>query len=301
MISSTVNYQNPSVPSSLTSDGSLAVLGNGSATTIDSWAGRLDEEVTVNFFDARLSQEKFTTDANGFTLLHFPLDDRHVNYQTASEEEICNFYYPEVCKFMMQQIPGATKVIAFHHNVRSSGRINATDTHLRGVQKVVHNDYTVTGAIRKLEHLTRNPPVLTVEELRKIQTNNRRYAFINVWRNTASIPIGDWALAVCDASTLDLDSLCCFERRFEDGSCGEIYMSRFSPKHKWWFYSQMLREECLLLKVWDSYGQQFADSTKVPSEEMVAGTFCLHTSFKDPNADETCIRESIEVRTIVFY
>ena len=57
----------------------------------------------------------------------------------------------------------------------------------------------------------------------------------------------------------------------------------FNLQCRWYYYSGMKKDECLLFKQWDS------DTTQV-------GRMCFHTSFHDEKAPECASRQSIETR-----
>merc|ERR1712079_816910 len=59
-------------------------------------------------------------------------------------------------------------------------------------------------------------------------------------------------------------------------------------RHRWYYFSQLRKEECLVFKQWDS------DVTKV-------GRMAFHTSFHNPNAPECAPRESVETRALAFF
>ena len=56
---------------------------------------------------------------------------------------------------------------------------------------------------------------------------------------------------------------------------------------RWYYYSGMKKDECLLFKQWDS------DPTQ-------KGRMCFHTSFHDDKAPPCPARQSIETRWVKF-
>lgn len=62
---------------------------------------------------------------------------------------------------------------------------------------------------------------------------------------------------------------------------------RYSPKHRWWYFSNMTRDEVVMLKFYDSDHSQ---AWRAP-----------HTAFRDPSFPNAVTRESIEVRTIAYF
>lgn len=65
--------------------------------------------------------------------------------------------------------------------------------------------------------------------------------------------------------------------------------SRHAAQHRWFYFSNMKKEEMVLFKMFDS------DTSK-------EGRSCFHTAFSDPSkgADVPC-RQSIEVRCFLYF
>ena len=118
-----------------------------------------------------------------------------------------------------------------------------------------------------------------------------------MWRSIGDDPVEDMPLALCDASTLAADDLITFEIRYSDRT-GENYFARHSSAHKWVYFPRMVKDEAILLKVWDSAAAPGALAADPPA----LSCFSLHSAFKDPTAPADCPRRrSIEIRTAVFY
>ena len=76
-------------------------------------------------------------------------------------------------------------------------------------------------------------------------------------------------------------------RRYKDRTA-ETYHISFNPRHEWFYFPEMTRNEALVFKVFDS-------DTSVTE-------FTAHTSFEDPNTPpDAPFRESIETRTFAFW
>lgn len=218
-------------------------------------------------------------------------------------------------------------MVAFDHNIRSSVTPSWMNKHgeteapkqIKGGNKVqspaavVHNDYTITSAPQRLKLLAEPPkandtwarthgdmPLVDPCELEALMS--RRYMFVNLWRNISEEPVQDMPLAMCDATSVVETDLVTFEIRYADRT-GENYFARHSPSHRWVYYPLMVRDEAVLLKVWDSAGNFCQPAAPIePSTHAQPSTFCLHSAFKDPAAAADCPRrESIEVRTVVFF
>ena len=95
-------------------------------------------------------------------------------------------------------------------------------------------------------------------------------------------------LAVCDERSVPEADRFLYELRFPDRT-GENYSLRHSAAHRWYSYSCMTKDECLLFKVYDR-------------KEDGGPRFVFHTAFTDPASPlDAPPRRSIEVRAIVFY
>ncbi|CAJ1375038.1 unnamed protein product, partial [Effrenium voratum] len=243
-----------------------------------------------------------TLDENGFCLL--PHAWGHIDYY--DNESVITRYYPE-CEALLRRVTGASRAVAFDHNLRAKQRKEAGDR-LRGGSAVqqplvtygVHNDYTVTSSEQRIRQLAQSPnqndtrrsslvDPAEVEELLK-----KRWIFVNVWRNISEEPVQRNPLAACDAATCALDDLIVFEIRYAD-RIGENYFARYSEQQRWFYFPRMEKDEVMLLKCWDSRGAGFHNGP-------APATFSLHGSFEDlappPDAPD---RESIEVRLVAFF
>jgi hypothetical protein len=64
---------------------------------------------------------------------------------------------------------------------------------------------------------------------------------------------------------------------------------KFSPRHHWYWFPRMTREEAIVFKVFESLKDGRARWT-------------AHSSFEDPTAgSDATPRESIEIRTLAFF
>ena len=254
-------------------------------------------------YDARRNHA--TLDQEGFQRVDHPYE--HVNYY--NEEEVFQRYYKEVQQLVQKTI-NANSVYVFDHILRAF-RKEGQDQPVA----VVHNDYTLDGASRRLQLFTEPPlstdtwakthngkPLISKEEFEKLK--GKRYVIINVWRNISNELLTDYPLAFVDAKTLSKDDLITNELRYSD-RIGEVYLSRYNSNHHWYYYPNLNRNETILLKTWDSHGLFLKDTeyeSQLQGIQPISATFCLHSAFIDPltliNAPK---RESIEVRTIAFF
>lgn len=118
-----------------------------------------------------------------------------------------------------------------------------------------------------------------------------RFLYINAWRNISDTPIQDNHLGVLDeSSTVKPDDYIASDL-FGEGY--ELVQNRLSSRnkhlHKWYYFSQMKKDEVLLFKQWDT-------------DPTLTGRCCFHTAFKDLDRKEPApTRESIEVRAVCFF
>jgi hypothetical protein len=129
----------------------------------------------------------------------------------------------------------------------------------------------------------------------------KRFLIASYWR-TFSPPPQDVPLALCDGRTSfggeEKSNTLFVVDEFPTGDAltaaveGEDKMlaaSIFShhPGHRWWYFSNMSKDDILLFKFHDS--------------DHSLTWRCPHTAFVDPSFPDANIRESIEVRTVSFW
>jgi hypothetical protein len=287
--------------------------------------GMLRERVSVPVRDAR-ALERGTTrtlERNGFEQLAQPLRAPKLDF--LRHQPVVQHYYPE-CAALVREVTGAAHVFAFDHNVRSA-QGNSSRTRIDGGQQVqppahiVHGDYTLSSAPQRLRDLASSPRTraLINDTLRpflppgeslipsslseRALSGEGRFAIINVWRNIADSPVAVHPLALCDAQSVDPEDLVVFEIHYAD-RIGENYFARFAPRHRWYFYPALTRDEVLLIKQWDSAGvlARTAGAHADSSSPDAPCTFSFHSAFVDPEvAADAPDRWSIEVRCMVIY
>jgi hypothetical protein len=227
----------------------------------------------VTIADGRLFADRFSLDKEGFALR------RHATSVADfyDDAELRRVYYPEI-DALIRAATGASKIVIFDHTRRNSAR-GAPGTTLREAAASVHNDYTDRSAPQRVRDLL--PPDEAEAPLEK------RFVEINVWRPIAG-PVESWPLAVCDAGSVDRRDLVVSERRYPD-RVGEIYAVRYNPRHRWFYFPRMRRDEALLIKCFDSARDGRA-------------RLAVHTAFEDPASPANARpRESIEVRAFAFF
>jgi hypothetical protein len=315
-----INYLDRSVPSSLYRNGRVFSRRreDGDTTHIE---GIVLEKREVTVWNARglEGSQRRTLARHGFELLARPLERSGLDF--LDHQEVVRDYYRE-CERVVREATGAQQVFPFDHNVRSAAGMRGQRT-IKGGQRVqgpahlAHGDYTLASAPTRMRDLTKPPSLndtlrgvlepgrslLAPELVDRALAEGGRFAIINLWRSIADEPVATHPLALCDAQTVAPEDLVVFELRYPD-RVGENYFSKYSPRHEWYSYPAMRREEALLIKQWDSAGplarsggqRGDADDSDAPC------TFSFHTAFADPSTPPAAPeRWSIEVRCIAVY
>lgn len=229
---------------------------------------------TVPIYDGRALLPQLSLDRHGFLLT------RHETAVTNfyDEQLVRRVYYPEVER-LVKEVTGATRVVVFDHNVRCAPMAQRGENGAREPVKVAHNDYTVKSGPQRVRDLL---PAHEAEALLQ-----HRFAVINVWRPIRG-PVQEAPLAVCDAQSMVLQDFVATDLQYYDRT-GEVYSVTFNPRHRWFYFPRMQRDEVLLLKCYDSTTDGRA-------------RFTAHSAFDDPTSPPNApARESIETRTLVFF
>lgn len=232
------------------------------------------ERHSVTIHDARPLADRFGIDVQGFSIA------RHRTatvdfYDTAEVREI---YYPEM-ETLVKQATGAVKAIVFDHTIRVDDGGLQRDRKVRPPVRAVHNDFTIAAAEQRVRDLL--PKAEARERLA------RRFGSINVWRPISG-PVETAPLAICEYASIREADLIAAERRYQE-RVGGIYYLAYHPDQRWYYFPRMTRDEIVLLKCYDS----LTDGT---------ARWTAHGAFDDPGTPKGAApRESIEVRTFVFY
>jgi hypothetical protein len=232
------------------------------------WPGRY-RRYTVPIRDGRLTIKELSVDRPGFVLVR----NQSAVANFYDGREVRAVYYPEVER-LVKEATGATKVVVFAHDVRSILKARAGEKGVREPVAPVHNDYTIKSGP---EHVREILDADEAEERLK-----HRFVEINVWRPISG-PVQSTPLAVCDSRSIAQNDLVPTDLKHE------VYMVRFSPGHRWFYFPAMETNEVLLIKGFDSM-------------EDGRARFTAHAAFEDPTAPASApARESIEARVLVFY
>jgi hypothetical protein len=234
--------------------------------------GRPDpRHVVIN--NGRRHAHDFTLERSGFRFIrHDTAVDNFLN-----EAEVRQVYYSEM-EALVKAESGASRVVVFDHTLRTADDTAREARKIREVVLRVHNDYTEWSGPQRVRDLL---PEEADELLR------RRFAIIQVWRPIRH-PVETFPLAICDARSLSPENLVVSERRYPD-RIGQTYAITYNPKHAWYWFPRMRRDEALVFKVYDLLTDGRARWT-------------AHTAFQDPTSPpDARPRESIEIRTLAFF
>lgn len=234
----------------------------------------------VPISDARGREASFNLDHDAFAIIANQPAPSSEPSNFTDDDSIRKHYYPELEKLLLDNVPGANRVLFFDHTIRRA-RPGAAK---REPVLRVHIDQTPASAAKRVvRHLPEE-----AEELLK-----GRYRIINVWRPLNKAPLESFPLAFASSATLEDKDFIPVEHRYNDGYVGQTAAIQHNEGQKWYYLSGMTNDERLLLECFDS------EALKEGSG--VLGGRLAHTAFVDPrtraDAEE---RESIEVRALVF-
>ncbi len=247
--------------------------------------------------DGRRIKERFSLDVQGFALA-----DRPSAVTDFFDKERVEQVYPDEVIAAVMALTGATRVAPMGWLVRTSGDVakhqtqTAGYTHRGGVQPPAgdaHVDFTPTRAVPLAQTL--------YEKNFPDGKGYSRFIASSLWRAFSSPP-QDFPLAVCDARSVRADegvpnTMFVVDRLPDEAAMlGDMPAEKtapaaaifhYSPEHRWWYFSNMTRDEVLIFKFHDS------DPTKALRTP--------HTAFHDPSFPNARTRESIEFRTIAYF
>jgi len=228
----------------------------------------------VVIHDARPLVDRLGVDVQGFALVRH--ETAVINFYDAAE--VRAVYYPEM-ESLVKQATGAVKVIVFDHTIRIDDGTLQHDRKVRAPVRTMHNDFTIAAAEQRVRDL--------LPEAEAAQRLSRRFGSINVWRPIKG-PVETAPLAICEYGSISDTDLIAAERRYQN-RIGGIYYLAHDPEQRWYYFPNMTRDEVVLLKCYDSR----TDGT---------ARWTAHGAFDDPAAPPGAApRESIEIRTLVFY
>jgi len=227
--------------------------------------------------DGRPLASGFSLEVNGFELV----EHRTAVKSFFDADELKEVYYPEVAALVKAR-SGAARVVVFDHTLRSGSEEEREAKLLREPVLSAHNDYTEWSGPQRVREIMG-------DEAERLLA--QRFAIIQVWRPAypeAADPIRSNPLALADARSVAFEDLLLAERRYPH-RVGQTYRLKHNPRHRWFYFPQMRRNEAIVFKVYDS-------------EKDGRARFTPHTSFDDPaTASGAPPRQSIEARALAFF
>ena len=254
------------------------------------------EPYPVQIRDGRPLCTEFTLDTHGFVLAHH--QSRVKDFMDPAEVEA---RYPGEAEALVLELTGADKVAQRGWMVRTSGDLAKTEKtvgyrHQSGVQPPageVHVDFSPDCAERMAK--------TTYEEAFPDAPPYSRFVITSLWR-AFSEPPQDCPLAVCDGRSVGagegetnalvvVDEIPDYDTMVGDWPAEELTITatifHHNPAHRWWYFSDMNRDEVLLFKFYDS---DHSRAWRVP-----------HTAFFHPGAEGANVRQSIELRSVAYF
>jgi len=263
-IEATLNY--------LVNDGERIFTQANAPGELDIRGGAIDPRKVV-IHNGRMRAGEFAIEREGFRFV------RHDTKMTDffDEDEVRRVYYREM-EALVKAESGAVRVVVFDHTLRTADDAVRAQRQIREVVPRVHNDYTEWSGPQRVRDLLPDE----AEQLLR-----RRFAIVQVWRPIRH-PVESFPLAICDARSVSDGDLVVSERRYPN-RIGQTYAITYNPRHKWFWFPRMRREEAIVFKVFDSLKDGRARWT-------------VHTAFDDPTSPPNARpRESIEIRTLAFF
>ena len=255
------------------------------------------EKHRMEVLDGRNIAEQFSLDEHGFVIA------RHKSaVRDFFDSREVDAVYPDEVIWIVRQLTGADRVATRGWMVRTSGdrgkrqRKVVGYTHSGGVQppaSEAHVDFSPEVADRMARQI--------FAQQFPAEKTYTRFIASSLWR-TFSPPPQDWPLALCDGSTVSIDDGTTNTLIIVDAIPDRATMLgdwpaekttikaaifRHNPKHRWWYFSNMQRDEVILLKFHDSDRNSVL---RVP-----------HTAFRDTSFADASPRESIEFRTFAYF
>lgn len=235
------------------------------------------EDLKVPVSDLRQRTEPATVEREGFELHVSPTSVDDLN----DDDAVNNHYYPEIEALLKKRF-GASRIAIFDATRRSdSGTGAANPDGKRGPAARLHVDYTPKSGPQRLKDT-----IGEADAERLLASDTARVIQVNVWRPITG-PVRRAPLAISDASSIAKSDLLATDQVFPD-RVGEIYHIAHNPAQRWYYASEMERDEILLIAGWDSADPE-------------GSHFAAHGAFQLPNQDPSAPpRESIEIRTFVI-
>lgn len=252
-------------------------------------------EVTIR--DGRSIRHHITLDTHGFHLTQAPTAVRDFY-----DRDHVDAVYPAEAAEAVKALTGASFVAPMGWMLRHSGDISRYQpkdgepyVHARGVQPPAGEAHIDTEPGRADAHAR-----ALYDRVRPGGPGFRRFIYSSFWRTFTPGP-QDCPLALCDHRSVGddegvpnvlqvVDKIPAGEAMFapmDDDSKPAAAIFLYNPAHRWWYFSNMSKDEAILLKFHDS---NHSVAWRVP-----------HTAFWDTSFPDARERASIEFRSVAFF
>jgi hypothetical protein len=251
----------------------------------------------VKIRDGRAIKRHFTLDTHGFVLADIP----SVVTDFYDKDEVDRLYINEVAAGV-KALTGADFVVPMGWMTRNSGDISKYQkekegpyVHAGGVQPPAgeaHIDTEPSRADRQARAI--------YQKARPNGPGYKRFIYSSFWR-CFSEPPQDCPLAVCDHRSVgddegvpnvlyivdEIPEGAAMFAPMPDADQPAAAIFRYNPNHRWWYFSNMTRDEVILIKFHDS---DHSVAWRTP-----------HTAFWDNSFPDAKTRASIECRSVAFF
>jgi hypothetical protein len=251
----------------------------------------------VKIRDARPRAGEFTLSSHGFQLYEHRSDVRSFRDKAEVEAK-----YPQELVAAIQRWTGAARVATMSWMVRTSGHLDANRQQQVGYQ---HKGGVQPPAAEA--HCDSSPDRVDAMALALYQQRfpgappYKRFLYTSFWR-AFSPPPQDYPLALCDGNSVGdeegvpntlfvVDQIPEREEMLkpvpDEHQRIAAAIFHHNPNHRWWYFSNMTRDEALLVVFHDSRRLR---PWRVP-----------HTAFHDTSRPDAKPRESIEFRSVAYF
>jgi hypothetical protein len=221
-------------------------------------------------------------DQDGFALVHHV--SSVVDFSLIEEDaQVDSCYHAEMTE-LLKSVTGAAVVIGLGNGKKRYGEAEAQSALMNALPaRFAHADNTDSSSAEMVDLIAASVPNLDLG-------NYQRWAMYNMWR-AVSPPPQDIPLAVCDARTVGSEDEVTIKSVASERSGVVVHDTtayRHSSRHRWFYFSDMTRDEVLVFKAHDTDPDR---SHRVP-----------HTAFAGPPCPPgTRTRASVEFRALALF
>ncbi|EFW99721.1 hypothetical protein CMQ_39 [Grosmannia clavigera kw1407] len=264
------------------------IVGRG---TVKNERAMIEARTVVEDMTGR--EAAFTLDSCGFQLVHHASTATGCRDDCFRNESLIEAEYIGDCERLLQAVTGAVRVFVFEHKVRRGPadwhKLGPGNAAKRGPLHRAHVDQSYGGAEQLLRYYFPDEADGLLQ---------RRYQIVNAWRPIKTIhkdPLG-----VADARSVPDDDLVEARVIYPDHEMctwtirpGPDIARGADPvpttAHRWFYKHAQTPDEVMLIKCFDS----IADGS--------VARRAAHSAFNDAGYDDAEPRESIEIRSFLFY